>query len=167
MASMARVAASWAALRRERAAAADAATRRRGPIIDGRAGWDGCLAGRLVPTTKPACEEADADDRRERSERARLGLLDQRIGGLVLELRGVVGDRLRRLAVLGDNLARRLQRLLEGCFATGHDRAARAVHRVGQIVELLLEKGDFARQILAVMGGRIAHDMLLGCWVSQ
>src|SRR5262245_57707789 len=103
---MARIAASWAALRRERAAAADAATRRRGPIIDGRAGL---RAGRLVPTTKPACQETDADDRRERGERARLGLLDQRVGGFVLELRRVVGDRLGRVAVLGDQLARRLQ----------------------------------------------------------
>src|SRR5215207_7746467 len=137
MASMARAAASWAALRRERAAAADAATRRRGPIIDGRAGRGGLLAGRLVATTKPACEEADADDRRQGGERAGLGLLDQGVGGLVLELCRVVGECLRRIAVLGDELARRLQRLLERRFATGHDRAARAVHRVGEIVELL------------------------------
>src|SRR4029453_16290787 len=137
MASTARVATSWAALRRVRAAAADAATRRRGPIIEGRAGWVGLRAGRLLATTKPACEEAYPDDRRKGGDRAYLGLLDQRIRGLVLELRVVLGERLCRIAVLGDQLARRLQRLLDGCFATGHDRAARAIHRVGEVVELL------------------------------
>src|SRR5512139_3395750 len=124
---MARVATSWAALRRERAAAADAATRRRGPIMEGRAGWDGLAAGRLVPTTKPACQEPDPDDRRKRGERAGLRLLDQGVRGLLFELCGVLGERLGRVAVFGDQVACRFQGLLERCFAAGHDRAARAV----------------------------------------
>src|SRR5262245_8248645 len=92
LASIDRSAASCAAVRRERAAAADAATRKRGPIIDGRAGlgWVRWRAGRLVPTTKPACQETDADDRRKRGERTRLGMLDQRVGGLFLELGGIL-----------------------------------------------------------------------------
>jgi hypothetical protein len=40
------------------------------------------LAGRSVATAKPACQEPDAEDRRQRGQRPRFGLLDQRVGGL-------------------------------------------------------------------------------------
>jgi hypothetical protein len=47
-----------------------------------------------------------------------------------------------------------------------HDRIARAVDAIGQFLELGLEEGDFLGQVLAVMGGGIAHDILLGFWIT-
>jgi hypothetical protein len=90
----------------------------------------GLFADGLVATTKPACEEADADDRGQCGERVGLGLLDQRVGSLVLEPDGVVGDRLGGVAVLGDQLTRRFKGLFDSRFAAGNDRIAGAVDRV-------------------------------------
>src|ERR1700730_18663723 len=157
------VAASWAATRRVRAAAAEAATRRSGPITEGLAGAESFLGAGLVPTTKPACKEADADDGGQSGERPGLGMLDEGVGRLVLELRRVVDDRLGGVAVLGDQLAGRTQGLLESLLAALHDGIARAVDAVGQLFELDLEEGDLPGQILAVVSGGIAHDVLLGC----
>src|ERR1700720_2723084 len=76
--SRVRVAASCAATRRERAAAAEATTRKSGPITEGLAVAESFFGAGLVPTTKPACEEADADDGGEGGKRPGLGMLDQR-----------------------------------------------------------------------------------------
>src|ERR1700730_7413393 len=160
------VAASWAATRRVRAAAAEAAIRRRGPITEGLAGAESFLGAGLVPTKKPACEEADADDGGQGGERPGLGMLDQRVGRPIPEPDRVLGNRLGGIAVLGDQLTGRAQSLLESLLAALHDGIARAVDAVGQLLELGLEEGDFLGQVLAVMGGGIAHDVLLVCWIT-
>ena len=73
--------------------------------------------GRSSPAKEPACQEADAEDGGERREGPLLGVLDQGVARLLLELGDVLGHRLGLVAVLGDQLARRAQRLLESLAA--------------------------------------------------
>ncbi len=60
---------------------------------------------RLLPTTKPACEEADSYHCGERGQRPCLGVFDDLVGRLVLEADRILGDRLGGITVLGDQLA--------------------------------------------------------------
>src|SRR5262249_53358329 len=118
-ASNRRVAVSCAACRNERAATACNATRRSGaimPTVRPVARWARRARG-SPPTKKPTCQDADAEDRGERGERMLFGLVDKRVACFLLEAHGIVGHRLGAVAVLGDQVACRLQGVFQGFLA--------------------------------------------------